>query len=344
MIPKNIIPHSRPWIIDEDIKEVNKTLSTGFIANGAKVRLFEKNVCKHLNTSFGIALASGTAALTLALKLLGLKKNDEVIIPTYVCDSVLHSVLSIKATPILCDVNINGVITFENVCKKITQKTKAIIAVHIFGHTCDVEALQSFKIPVISDLCQSFGFEKNCNGTILGDVGILSFHATKCLTTGEGGMLVTNNKALEKKVNKETFIGAQRFKETFPLSDFQASLGISQLRRYSDFLDKRLALKKQFDKEATRVGLKLRNTDKDFLFRYTLFCDQNFIDLKKEFFENGIILGKGVDALLHRKLKMNDDGFPVASTLFERTLSIPFYPSLNEQETNTIINSLSLAL
>lgn len=341
------IPHSRPWITEEDKTSVADVLATGMIAKGDKVKEFEERVAAYLGINNAIAQGSGTAALILALKTLQIGVGDETILPTYVCRSVLESVLSVGATPVLCDVNESGVITERTAAPHISQNTKAIIAVHIFGHACDVRALSRLGVVVIENACQSFGL--TIGGKMagaVGDVGVLSFHATKCLTTGEGGMVVTHDPALAEKArtlvdgHQQPTVGSAA-----PLSDLQAALGLSQLKRYPNFLDRRRQIRDAYVNAYKGVHENISvwcdYTNNPYLFRLSLKMSQGFDEAQREFSLYGIQARRGVDTLLHREMGLSDGLFPNAITLFRQNVSLPFYPALEEVEIERVCDALS---
>ena len=340
-----MIPHSRPWITETDRLSVQSVLASGMIAQGEKVCQLESTVCNYLGANHAVAQSSGTAALVLALRTLEIGQNDEVILPTYVCHSVLEAVLSVGATPVLCDVDDTGVITTVTVDPHITSKTKAIIAVHIFGHPCNLQGLKQMGIPVIDDACQAFGLniDRLMSGAC-GDIGVLSFHATKCLTTGEGGMLVTRNKAWGERARQLADGSASLSpRNVAPVSDLQAALGLSQLGRYSDFLNRRNELRHQYTEAAQRLGITIgAPAQSNMLFRFTLRTNQLFEIVQLEFREQGISVRRGVDELLHRTLGLNDSVFPIAVRLYQQTVSVPFYPSLSIDESTAVSNALRI--
>jgi UDP-4-amino-4-deoxy-L-arabinose-oxoglutarate aminotransferase len=339
----NVITHSKPWITTVDVEAVEKTLHSGMIAYGAKVSEFEFEVGKFLGIGAGVATKSGTSALALALLTLGIDLEDEVILPTYVCKEVLDSVRSIGAVPIICDTNEFGVLTPDTIRPYIGKNTKAIIAVHIFGYPCDIESLQVFGVPIIEDACQSFGLmvRGKMAGT-LGEIGVLSFHATKCLTTGEGGMLVSSDEQLLRRArsisDKQTSM-----KQLFhaPLTDMQAALGLSQLSRYPEFLIKRRTIAARYDQV---IGLNfstvLQPKVNAQLFRYTFRSSIPYMSLRKYFGASGIEIRRGVDALLHRFEGLPEIRFVQATQLFQENISIPFYPALTDDEVARICSSL----
>lgn len=341
----SIIPHSKPWITVSDREVVDEVLASGMIAKGEQVACFENMVRSYLGVKYSIAQSSGSAALTLGLKALRIAQNDEVILPTYVCRSVLESVLSVGATPVLCDVDDTGVVTQQTITPHITRKTKAIIAVHIFGHPVDMDKLSDFGVPIIEDACQAFGL--SINGKMagsIGDIGILSFHATKCLTTGEGGMLVTKSPSLAHEANLLAAGDSKFIPRHFSvLSDIQASLGIAQLTRYGDHLTRRERLRKLYSQEAENSGISIgAPSTTNALFRFTLRKSAPFESVQKNFMGEGVCVRRGVDELLHRQLGLSDDLFPVAVRNYSKTISIPFYPSLTDEESMKVCQTFKV--
>ncbi|MCG2576263.1 DegT/DnrJ/EryC1/StrS aminotransferase family protein [Dechloromonas sp. XY25] len=339
------IPHSRPWISDQDRQAVLDTLAGNMIAQGEKAKAFENAVKEYVRVEHAIAVASGSSAIVLALAALSLGARDEVVLPTYVCRSVLDAVISVGAKPVICDVDLMGVLNQKVVSNAITRRTKAIIAVHIFGRPCDIVSLRSFGVPVIEDACQAFGLDLGGRGAgTLGDIGVYSFHATKCLTTGEGGMLVCRDPELATRARALAMGAAGQGQRLFmPLSDLQAALGLSQLTRYPEFLNRRNLIRTQYLCAAQEFGLQAEEINASGgMFRFTVFVDQPFGELQNQYSSFGISIRKGVDELLHRIVGLSDDDFPCATELFRKTVSLPFYPSLTDQEVGAIRRSFDL--
>lgn len=340
------IPHSRPWIAECDRSVVGAILATGMVARGDTVKEFEDSVGRRLAAGRTIFHPSGTDALISALRILGVRTGDEVIIPTYVCENVLYAVDSLGAAPVLCDVNERGVMTADTVQPHLTPRTAAIIAVHIFGHPCAIPELASFNVPVIEDACQAFGLtiEGRPAGAI-GAIGVLSFHATKCLTTGEGGMAVINDPEIPREPGTNCLPGTQgRVPRLPPVSDLQAALGLSQLRRYADFMATRARMLALYRHTASAAAHDvLAPPGSDFVFRFVLRCSTAFEDIQSHYLSRGIQIRRGVDALLHRQLGMPDSQFPSASRLFNSVYSIPFYPGLSDEEIERVLAALHSA-
>ena len=222
---KIIFPVSVPYISQKDINSVNKSLKSGWISSdGPEVRDFENKFAKYVDRKFSIAVSSGTAALEIAIKALGIKKNDEVIIPNFTIISNALAVIKQNAKPILIDCNLdNWNINIDDIEKKITKKTKAIIVTHIYSFPNEMDKIikicKKNNILIIEDAAEVLGLkykDKKCGS--FGDISTFSFYANKQITTGEGGMISVNNLNLYKKCKslrnlcfgkKNRFNGAQ---------------------------------------------------------------------------------------------------------------------------------------
>lgn len=335
-----MISHSRPWITNLEIQNIAAVAQSNMVARGIKVSSFEARVGAWLGSADAIACASGSSALVLALKTLEVGVGDEVILPTYVCSSVYAAVTAVGAKPCLCDVNRFGVIDKETVKPLISTNTKAIIAVHIFGIPCDIDALKGFGVAVVEDACQAFGLSLNgIPAGMVGDLGVYSFHATKCLTTGEGGMLVSKNEELLAKARSLT-LSTQilNASDVIHFSDLQAALGLAQFERYPSFISRRreIYLAYKIAVQNSPCAALLYEPKSGFLFRFAVTSNQDFSVTESLFAEQGVQVRKGVDELLHRRFGMGDDRYPTAVNIFNRVVSIPFYPSLDFSEVKKV--------
>lgn len=338
------LPHSRPWIEPSDRLAVEEVLKGGLIAQGNRVQTFELAVANYLGATGGIACTSGTTALILALKTLGIGAGAEVVLPTYVCWNVLSAVTAIGAIPRICDVDEHGVVTVKTVRPVLSAQTRVIVAVHIFGHPCDIDSLASLGVPVIEDACQAFGLEiaGRLAGT-LGDLGVLSFHATKCLTTGEGGMLVASNaRLLDRGRLLVESVDHNNAARSTSMSDLQAALGLAQLERYPTFLSRRKQLFDSYHETSCRLVKAFPGYPgkPSFLFRYTLRAQSGFERIQAALLAQGVQARRGVDELLHRRVGMEDSLYPGATKLFGQIVSLPFYPSLIEQEQAQVLRAI----
>jgi perosamine synthetase len=324
----SIISHSRPTITGFDKSAVEATLNSRMIALGSETAKFEKAIADYLGLKGGISTSSGTSAIYLALQALGVSRGDEVILPTYVCQSVLSAVKWTGATPSFCDTNIFWNMDYSTVKMKVNSKTKAIIAPHIGGIPIDIKPIVTLGIPVIEDLAQSFGAEyKEQKAGTLGRVTICSFQAKKCITSGEGGMVLSNDEQILRKV--------KTMQDLTPISDIQSALGLSQLGQYPLFLKRRKEIAEYyfqvFDK-FPGVSMPLDLRQNSIFFRFPLRIKLPFEELKAECEEKGIAVRQFIDFLLHRNSGYSDEDFPNATRCFKETLSIPIYPSLTNAQ------------
>jgi len=244
------IPVNVPKIFREDKIYVQKCLNKGWISSeGSYVKQFESNFSKYIGKKYAVAVANGTGALDIALKSLGLKKNDEVIIPTFSIISTALCVIKLGLKPILvdCDLKDWNMIP-EEVINKISKKTKAIIITHIYGFPVNLKEIlyiaKKKKIKIIEDSAEMIGqkiYGKKCGS--FGDVSTFSFYANKHITTGEGGMLLTNDLNIYKKCKslRNLCFGTDNLKRfnhedigwNYRLSNLQAALGCGQLKNIS---------------------------------------------------------------------------------------------------------------
>ncbi|MBL6857728.1 MAG: DegT/DnrJ/EryC1/StrS family aminotransferase [Pelagibacteraceae bacterium] len=242
MIPVNI-----PKISSYEKKLVNECLRTNWISSEGKfVNLFEKNFSSFNKRKFGIAVSSGTAALEIAVKSLNLKKNSEVLIPSFSIISTANAVVKNNLKPVLIDCDLyTWNINVDEAIKKITKKTKAIIITHIYGLPVDLDKIlriaKKKNIKIIEDAAEVIGLKyKNKICGSFGDLSIFSFYANKHITTGEGGMICTNDKKLFKKcksLRNLSFSNSvyNRFNHddigwNYRMTNLQAALGCGQLK------------------------------------------------------------------------------------------------------------------
>jgi perosamine synthetase len=335
-----MIPHSRPTISEKDISNVVANLRSGLVAYGDEVTRFEQDMSKYIGALGGVATNSGTSALHLALKALNIGPGHEVILPSYVCVSVLHAVKYCGASPVFADIEDGGYnLDSKSVAEKITANTKAIIVPHLFGRAADLAKLMEFGLPVIEDCAQAVGAEYR--GRKLGSFGLLStfsFKATKLMTTGYGGMVMTTSielldrlKELVKYDNLEKY----HISYNYQLSDFQAALGRSQLERLDSFIERRRRISKTYNEVFESMGHKVPIGNSIF-FRYVVDVDdaERYIEPMKL---QRVNCAEPVFKPLHRYFNSSTE-LPNTDRAMRRALSIPIYPSLSDDEVASICN------
>ena len=257
------IPLARPYFDSEESSEVQKVLSSGWVTRGKQVGELEKKIAGYLGIKYAVTLINCTSALHLALLSLGIKKGDEVLVSDYSFPATALAVLYCGAKPRFVDISpITYNIDPSKIEKKITKKTKAIIPVHAFGYPAEMNSIikiaSKHGLMVIEDAACALGakYKKKFAGTI-GDIGCFSLHGRKGITTGEGGIAVTNNKALAEKIMSLSTYGADkgpiprftRVGYNYKMSDITASIGLSQLKKLRSIIKKKNQLAKCWNSE-----------------------------------------------------------------------------------------------
>ena len=343
----NAVPHSRPWIIEDDLAAVRQTLASGMIGQGGVTAEFEARISDWVGGAGAVAVASGSAALVLALQALECGPGDEVVLPTYVCRHVLEAVTSVGSTGVFSDVRDDGLVDQAQLLAAITKQTRAVIVPHLYGMFVDLTPLRNFGVPIIEDCAQAVGDRRRPR--IQGTLAVFSFHPTKCLTTGEGGMVVAiePDQVARLREIRDGAPRADRMRLFSPLADTAAALGLSQLKRYPEFLRRRRAIADQYNALFEKGNFEATAWPSDaprMHFRYPLRHGGAFDQLAIRFAERGVIVRRGVDELLHRLRGLPDTAFPNATRLFENTLSLPIHPSMNDSEISRCTGACITAL
>jgi len=344
-----IILHNRPCLDRQEIKTVSNVLKSGWLAQGPQVEKLERAMVSYLGSKNAQALAfsSGTAALYVALVALGIKKGDQVIIPTYVCSALLNAIYLTGAQPVLVDIDEEDLnISVPEARKKITSKTKAIIVTHTFGYPGRLTELLKLGVPIIEDCAQALGAKYR--GRQVGNFGrlaIFSFYATKMITSGYGGLVYSRDKELMAKVRDfRQFDGQSKYRPrfNFSMSDLQASIALVQLRKLPTFLAKRQALAAKYYKVwrtfETWPG-RQSNAVKPNYYRFLLRTAQAK-EVKTKLARRQIEAAVPIrqSELLHRTLGQAKKGFPVAEKVSVESLSLPIFPALRTSEIKRLLS------
>ena len=329
------VTHSKPWIIDADLEAVRRVLESRMIGQGERTAEFEATLAEWVGADGAVAVGSGSAALALALTALGVRAGDEVVIPTYVCASVGEAVATVGADAVLCDVGPAWVVTPEAAARVVTRKTRALIVPHMYGIYADVDSFRRFGLPIVEDCAQAVDYKGK--RPLTGDIGVFSFHPTKCLTVGEGGAAVAHDPALVRalRTRRDGASAGDRGRLLSPLSDVAAALGLSQLARYHEALDRRRALALRYRaalEPIVREGFVRESFDNGMLFRLPLKVPGGLPVYQEAFARRNIHVRRGVARLLHRVRGRPDAGFETSVDHFETTLSLPLYPALTDDE------------
>jgi dTDP-4-amino-4,6-dideoxygalactose transaminase len=245
------IPHSRPALGQEEIRLVTEAIHSGHIAQGKAVGSFEASMAKAIGTKGAVACSSGTSALHLALLAMDVGSEDEVIFPSYVCLALLNAVHYVHATPVLADIDpTTQNMDPDDVKKKLTRRTKAIIVPHMFGLAANLESLLTLGVPIIEDCAQAVGTTYNGRTVgAFGHVAVFSFYATKVITTGEGGMVLSNSKEMLHRVRDLRECDQKDdpgVRYNYKMTDMQAALGIAQLGQLDGFIKARRSIAQRY--------------------------------------------------------------------------------------------------
>ncbi len=361
------IPLASPDIRDEDIAEVTSVLKSGMLVQGAKVEALEKTCNEYLNTQHAIVVSNGTASLHLALIALQIGPGDEVIVPAFSYIATANVVELVGAKPVFVDIDLATFnISADKIEAKITAKTKAIIPVHEFGLCSDMpmimEIATKYKLVVIEDAACALGakIENKFAGTF-GAFGSFSLHPRKAITSGEGGILVTENDTLDSKIRILRNHGIQvenskmEFIEAgfnYRMTDFQAALVNSQMKRLNSILEYKNELAQIYNQEIKNPLIIKPHVPADrnhtwqtyhVLLDKKISRDKSIEILRQE----GIGTNYGAQCIPYqkyyqKKYALNCSAeFPNALMAFEQGLAIPIYEKLKQADISYISEKLN---
>ena len=340
-----MIPHSRPCLGPEEEEAVTAVVRSGRLAGGDRVSGFERDLARRVATDEAVAVSSGTAALHLALRALGVRTGDQVAIPSFVCSALLHAVRYEGADPLLIDVDpVSFNLDAKDLRKRATSRTRAVILPHMFGLPCNVEGVQAFGIPVIEDCAMSLGAKTN--GTPVGgfgEISIFSFYATKMVASGEGGMVATDRRELAERVRDlREYDGREdgQLRFNYKMSDLHAAVGAVQLGKLDAFIAKRQGLAARYGEALSNRACRPPSDSPDHIFfRYVVRTDREAGDLVGEFEKKGVAARRPVFYPLHRLLGISEAEYPGTEAAYRSAVSIPLYPALTEAEVEKVIKS-----
>jgi dTDP-4-amino-4,6-dideoxygalactose transaminase len=322
-----MIPHSKPTIGTEEMNAVSRVLHSGQLAQGAEVEAFEKDCADMLGRKFGVAVNSGTAALHLAISGFGVARDEPVAVPSYGCAALITAVRLQQASPRLCDIDGN----YNLDPALVPPDCRAAIVPHLFGAT----AVMPDTDGAIEDIAQSMGGPTGRATR----VAVTSFYATKLMTTGEGGMLLTDDEAIAEHArdlreydNRDDFVVRYPYKMT----DIQAALGRVQIRRLPGFLERRREMALQYNSELAGLPLRLPNPAGHVFFRYVVETDRQR-QLIQFLNARGIEAKRPVYRPAHHYI---GGDFPNSQRAHEQCVSLPLYPAMTSADIRCVIDTV----
>lgn len=358
------IPPAKPYFPSEDIQQISndveKILQSGMLTLGEYTKRFEEGFAQLCEVKHAVAVSSGTSALEIALRALGIGRGDEVIVPTNTFSATAAVVFMVGGKPVFTDINAESLcIDAENVKKYLTKKTKAVMSVHIGGLVCpEIDAIRDIckdhRLFLIEDAAHAQGsLLDNKPAGSFGDAGCFSFYPTKVMTTGEGGIITTNDEALAAKAiilrdqGKESFNSniIVEVGSNWRMDEISAAIGLSQLRRLPEFIRRRNEIAGHFDKELSDLSwfepLHVPRNAVSNYYKYVAFLASAVSrdDFKQKLREKGVRPSGEVywpplhmEPVYKRLLKVKEGDFPVAEDVCLRQVCLPLYSQMTSEE------------
>jgi len=371
-----------PLIEQPEIDDVVSIMKSGWLGTGPKVAQFESDFAGYTGMSHAVALNSCTAALHLSLLAANLKPGDEVITPALTFCATINAIIHAGATPVLADVDpVTMNIDPNDVEKKITSKTRALMPVHFAGRSCDMDALCSIAkrhdLKMIEDCAHAIETEyKGRKAGTFGNFGCFSFYVTKNIVTGEGGMVVTNSRDNADRIkilalhgmSKDAWkrFGDEGYKHyqvvecgfKYNMMDIQAALGIRQLERIEAYWKRRQEIWAQYQTAFAGLPVTLpapvEPDTKHAYHLYTLFIDEHTAGITRDAFLDRMTannIGVGVHYMsipehpyYQNRFGWKPEDYPVAMRIGRETVSLPLSPKLNEQDVQDVVSATRRSL
>jgi len=361
---KKFIPVSEPEITEKEINYVNKAVKSGWVSSlGEFIIKFEEEFSKFIGTKYALTTCNGTTALHLALTSIGIKEGDEVIVPDITFIATANAVKYTGATPVFADIEQDTwCIDPNDIRKKITPKTKAIIPVHLYGHPANMDPIleiaNKYGLFVIEDCAEAHGAEyKGKKVGSIGHCGVFSFYGNKIITTGEGGMITTNDYNIYNKakfLRDHAMNPNKRYWHTeigynYRITNMQAALGLAQLERIEELIQKKITIFNLYKNYLNEINEIKLNPEKEWaknVFWMISIIINNFDENKR----NSLISklkNLGIDSRpffypcsLMPMYNKNNFSNPVSYDIYKKGLNLPSGYNLTEQDILWITENL----
>ena len=376
------IPLSKPDITNSEKKAVAEVLETSSLSLGEKYKEFEKIMADFAGVKFTVAVNSGTSGLHLIIRALGIKDGDEVITTPFSFIASSNCILFEKAKPVFIDIDEKTFnIDVKKIEEKITEKTKAILAVDVFSQPADWNELQKIvkkhKLFLIEDSAEALGSEYSSTGSLrakrekcgsFGDAAIYAFYPNKQITTGEGGMILTNNRKIAESCRSMANQGREkkngkwlehiRLGYNYRLDEMSCAMGIAQMKRIKEILGKRAKVAELYSKKFKNMeGVEIpfvAQGNKLSWFVYVVKLNEYLAGKKRdkiinEMAKKGIQCGNYFQTIhsqpfYKKEFRYKEGDFPIAENVSKRTLALPLFNNLKEEEIEFVVKNLKEAI
>ena len=382
---QSFLPYGAQSIDEDDIAAVVETLRSPFLTTGPKVAEFEAAVAEHVGARAGVAMCNGTAALHATCHALGLGPGDEVIVPAVTFLATANCVRYVGAQPIFADVcPDSGLVTAETIEAALSPRTRAVIPVHLTGRPVDLAPIRALTqqrgISLIEDAAHALGatYEKQAIGNgQWSEMAIFSFHPVKHMTTGEGGMVVTNDPEIEERLRRfrnhgmvhqedalqrekpgPRYYEQQELGYNYRITDIQCALGLSQLNRLNHFVQRRQQLAARYDQllencENVQPISRCEHDSESAYHLYSVLIDFDAVGSTRAQVMAGL-RAAGIGTQVHyipvphqpyyRDLGFELNNYPGAVRYYERTLSLPLFPRMDDEDVDRVVEALGKVL
>ena len=359
-----MITQIEPWIDDRELKELKRVIESTFVVEHDLTKEFEQATKELTGSKHAIALTNGTMALFASLVALGVSSGDEVIVPNITFVATANAVILAGGTPVLCEIKEETyTIDITKAEGLITAKTKVIIPVHLYGQSADMDEVMEFAkkhgLKVLEDAAQGVGVKFNNKHTgTFGDIGILSYYGNKTITCGEGGVVLTDNDELAKKVyrlknhgrdTKGTFIHDE-IGFNFAFTEMQAAVGISQMKKLPAIIDRKKEIHDLYERQLSGLGrFKITYLDKRStpVFWFTSFICEDVDELSAYLLESQIQTRRFFYPLHmqpcysdKKYIKNIDDDFSISTKVYDKGISLPSSFLMSESDQLLVITKI----
>lgn len=353
------IPVYQPSLTGNESKYVNECLTSNWISSkGRFVTTFEQTFAKYLGVPHASSVCNGTCALHVALLALSIGKGDEVIVPTLTYVASVNAITYTGATPIFVDSSPDTwQMDHKKIEQKITPRTRAILAVHLYGHPCDMDEIlkltRKYNLSLIEDCAEALGSRyKNKHIGTFGDVATYSFYGNKTITTGEGGMVVTTRRSLYEKIQTLRGQGLAKNKEywhdivgyNYRMTNLCAAIGLAQLEQIDKILTQKQEVASLYKKHLESLPIQYHREKIDCYHSYWMFSilaqnETQKENLRKKLSDNGIETRPLFYPIHSMPMYVKQDNhYPVAESLSQRGINLPSWPGLTKNQILFICN------